>query len=411
MPFHTHTLPNGLTLLGEVNPSALSVALGFFVRTGARDETAAVSGVTHFLEHMIFKGTERRDALTVNRDFDRIGAESNAFTSEESTVFYAAVLPEYLETAVDILADILRPSLRSDDFVTEKEVILDEIVRYDVQPAWSAYDQSRRIHYAGHPLGNSILGTTESIRALTVEQMRTYYGQRYVAPNIHVVVAGQFDWATLVELVTARCAGWPAGPIGRQALHSVAGAGGQHLIRRDQAAQEYVLQIAAGPAADDDLRYAGDVLATAIGDATGSRLYWALIDPGLADSVSFSCDNYEAAGEFIVWFSSEPDQAAENLALVEAVLADVQTNGLTDTEIAQAKVKLASREVRGSERTMRRMLDIGRDWTYLRQYRTADDQLAAYDAVDATAIRTLLTRFPLTHRTTLALGPLAELAG
>src|SRR6202048_5242542 len=109
-------LDNGLQVIGETNPAARSVAIGFFVRTGARDETPEVSGVSHFLEHMMFKGTPRRTALDVNRDFDMIGANYNAFTSEENTVFHAAVLPEYLAQAVDILADILRPSLRGDDF-------------------------------------------------------------------------------------------------------------------------------------------------------------------------------------------------------------------------------------------------------------------------------------------------------
>src|ERR1700716_2612534 len=116
-------LKNGLQIIGETSPSARSVALGFFVRTGSRDETQEVSGVTHFLEHMVFKGTPRRTAFDVNRDFDRIGADYNAFTSEENTVFHAAVLPEYLGEAVDIIADILRPSLREDDFEMEKNVI------------------------------------------------------------------------------------------------------------------------------------------------------------------------------------------------------------------------------------------------------------------------------------------------
>src|SRR6201987_3190273 len=119
MPFHKHIVDNGLTIIGETSPSARSVALGFFVRTGARDETPEVSGVSHFLEHMVFKGTPRRSAVDVNRDFDRIGAHYNAFTSEENTVFYTAILPEYLPQAVDILADILRPSLRGEDFEME----------------------------------------------------------------------------------------------------------------------------------------------------------------------------------------------------------------------------------------------------------------------------------------------------
>src|SRR5438105_4424540 len=132
--FLQQTLPNGLNVIGEISPSARSVAIGFFVRTGSRDETPAECGVSHFLEHMVFKGTPRRSALDVNRDFDRIGAQYNAFTSEENTVFYAAVLPEYVPQAVDILADILRPSLRTDDFEMEKNVIIEEIRKYEDQP-------------------------------------------------------------------------------------------------------------------------------------------------------------------------------------------------------------------------------------------------------------------------------------
>src|SRR6266516_1420434 len=148
MTFHQHTLPNGLQLIGETSPSAKSVAVGFFVRTGARDEAPDESGVTHFLEHMVFKGTPRRTALDVNRDFDRIGARYNAFTSEENTVLYAAILPEYMPQAVDILADIRRPSLRGDDFDMEKNVIIEEIGMYEAQPMWSAYDHAKRVYFA-----------------------------------------------------------------------------------------------------------------------------------------------------------------------------------------------------------------------------------------------------------------------
>src|SRR3954462_12147561 len=194
MPFHSHKLPNGLTIIGETSPSARSAAVGFFVRTGSRDETPEVSGVSHFLEHMVFKGTPRRSAFDVNRDFDKIGAHYNAFTSEENTVFYAAVLPEYLPPAVDLLADILRLSLRVEDFEMEKNVIIEEIGMYEDQPHWSAYDHAKRAYFAEHPLGNSILGTPESIRVLKRDQMKEYFARRYVARNITVVAAGNFDW-------------------------------------------------------------------------------------------------------------------------------------------------------------------------------------------------------------------------
>src|SRR5436853_5499399 len=176
--FHHVRLSNGLQLLGETNPDARSVALGFFVRTGARDEGPEVSGVSHFLEHMVFKGTPRRTALDVNRDFDKIGADYNAFTSEENTVFYASVLPEYLPQAVDIIADILRPSLREDDFEMEKNVIIEEIGMYEDQPIWSAYDNAKKLYFAEHNIGNSILGTADSIRALKRDQMYEYFERR-----------------------------------------------------------------------------------------------------------------------------------------------------------------------------------------------------------------------------------------
>src|SRR5437660_7529215 len=205
MPFYHQALSNGLQIIGETSPSARSVALGFFVRTGSRDETGDISGVTHFLEHMVFKGTPRRTALDVNLDFDRIGAQYNAFTSEENTVFYAAILPEYLPQAVDILADILRPSLRKGDFDMEKNVIIEEIGMYEDQPMWSAYDAAKRAHFADHPLGNSILGTVKSIKTLKRDQMHAYFKRRYVAPNITVVAAGRFPWKRLLPHVQHHC--------------------------------------------------------------------------------------------------------------------------------------------------------------------------------------------------------------
>ncbi len=295
MSFHTHTLPNGLQILGEVNPAALSTALGFFVRTGARDEVDGESGVTHFLEHMIFKGTEKRNSIEVNRDFDCIGADNNAFTSEENTVFHATVLPEYLPRAVDVLADILRPSLRQADFDTEKDVILDEIARYDVQPGYACYDRAKQIFFGKHPLGQSILGTNDSITALRREQMTDYFQRRYLAPNILVVAAGKFDWAEFVHMIESYCGGWQGGPIGRFGLTPAKGSGGIHLIPRDKVTQEYVTLWSPAPAADSPLRYAAHVLTSIIGDYTGSRLYWELVDPGLAESADIGFCEYEKA--------------------------------------------------------------------------------------------------------------------
>jgi predicted Zn-dependent peptidase len=411
MPFHTHALSNGLTVIGETNPEALCAALGFWVKTGARDETPEVSGVSHFLEHMVFKGTERRDSLAVNRDFSKIGADNNAFTSEENTVYHAAFLPEFLPQAVDVLADIMRPSLRDADFDTEKSVILDEIVRYEVQPGWATYDNARRIYWNGHPLGNSVLGSTEGIKALRRDQMRRYFDERYVASNIVAIAAGNFDWPRFVELIDAACARWPSGRVNRADRREIKGPGGVHAIQRpkEKVSQQYLMTMSPGPAADSPLRHAASVLATVAGDYTGSRLFWALIDPGLAEEAGMGVDECDGAGVIATSFNCVPENANECHDLVNAILADLQKNGVTQDELDQARTKIVSREVRAVERTHRRMLSLGKDWVYLNQYRTLDDEMAAWDAVNSRSIRDVLDRYPLTESTTITLGPLEKL--
>jgi len=409
MQFQHSTLPNGLRLLGEISPSARSVAIGFFVRTGSRDESPEVSGVTHFLEHMVFKGTPRRSALDVNRDFDRIGASYNAFTSEENTVFYAAILPEYLPQAVDILADILRPSLRVEDFDMEKNVIIEEIGMYEDQPGWSAYDNAKKHYFVNHPLGNSILGTADSIRALTRDQMHEYFSRRYVAQNITAVAAGNFNWDHFVNLVGKACGQWPTGPVGRQGVKPATGPNTIQTIAKDKVVQEHVVMIAPAPAADSPLRHAADTLALAIGDDSGSRLYWELVDPGRAESADMSFHEYEGTGSFYASFSCEPDQASENLGIVRRVLNDVQKKNITAEEIQQAKSKIGSRVVRAGERPMGRMQAVGMSWTYLGQYRSVDDELQAFDAVTLDSVRDVMNQFPIDRITTLALGPLTKI--
>jgi predicted Zn-dependent peptidase len=406
--FYKHALRNGLRIIGETNSSARSVALGFFVRTGSRDETAPVSGVTHFLEHMVFKGTPRRTALDVNRDFDRIGAHYNAFTSEENTVFYAAILPEYLPESVDILADILRPSLRTEDFDMEKKVIIEEIGMYEDQPMWSAYDAAKRAHFAGHPLANSILGSVESIKSLKRDQMHAYFKRRYVAPNITVVAAGRFPWKRLLSLVEKHCGGWERGAVGRKGVRETKGAGTFQVVKKEKVTQEHVFMISPGPPVESPLRYAADILATVVGDDSGSRLYWALVDPGLADSADTSFHDYQGTGSFYTSFSCDPSKVQTNLEITAKILREVRQNGITEDELRQAKSKIGSRVVRGSERPMGRMQAIGMTWTYLQTYRTVDQELKAFDSVSLKTIREVLDRYPIDRFTTLALGPMKK---
>jgi predicted Zn-dependent peptidase len=409
MPFHQHKLANGLTVIGETSPAAKSASVGFFVRTGSRDETPDVCGVSHFLEHMVFKGTPRRSAADVNREFDRIGADYNAFTSEENTVFHAAVLPEYLPRAVDLLADVLRPSLRQEDFDTEKNVIIEEIGMYDDQPSWAAYDRAKQLHFADHPLSNSILGTPASITALTRDQMAAYHARRYVAPNVLVAAAGRFDFDNLVGLVTEACGNWEAGPTGRNGVCQTAGSKLSTVVTKERFLQEQIVLMSPAPAADDPLRYAAATLALILGDDSGSRLYWAIVDSGMAEGADIGFHEYEGTGAFLTMVSCDPERAGENLEAVRKIFREARRDGVTAEELQQAKNKIGSRVVRGSERPGGRMQAIGASWTYLGEYRSVDDELKAFDAVTLKSIRDVLDRFPIDEATTLALGPLKEL--
>src|SRR6476661_1524582 len=208
MLFRQHTLDNGLEIIAETSPDAYSAAYGFFVRTGARDETNEISGVSHFLEHMVFKGSANRTAAEVNRDLDDLSASSNAYTSEEQTVYYATTLPEDQEPIVELLADMMRPALRQDDFDTEKQVILEEIAKYDDQPPYGAHEKCMAAFFGEHPLGKSILGTPASVGGLARDQMLGYFEQRYSPKNMVLAAAGNVDFDSLILQAQNYCGRW-----------------------------------------------------------------------------------------------------------------------------------------------------------------------------------------------------------
>ncbi|MCA9295625.1 MAG: insulinase family protein, partial [Phycisphaerales bacterium] len=209
LQFKQATLDNGLVVVGEIDAAAPTAAIGFFVKAGARDETTAEMGTSHFLEHMMFKGTDHRSAAQVDEHFDDIGAVHNAFTTSEMTAFYAHTLPEHVMEAESILADILRPALRDDDFSDEKKVILEEIAMYNDRPFWVLYERAMERYYRTHPLSHRVLGTKDTISALTCDQMRAYFNHRYSADNTVVALAGQVDFDQMVDRLRRDCGHWP----------------------------------------------------------------------------------------------------------------------------------------------------------------------------------------------------------
>jgi predicted Zn-dependent peptidase len=403
--FRSQTLDNGLEIIAECNDEARSTSLGFFVRTGARDETDDVAGVSHFLEHMMFKGTPTRTAEQVNLEFDALGADYNAFTSEEQTVYYASILPEYQDRTLALLADMMRPSLRTEDFDTEKKVIIEEIRMYLDQPPYGADDVVRQLHYGKHPLGRSVLGTVESITDLPVEKMRAYFDRRYSPTNLTLVAAGKVDFDALVLSAELGCGKWEKVDAPREAPPAN-GACRLETVHKPQSTQEYVIQLSDGPSATDPDRYAAKLLATVLGDDCGSRLFWELIDPGYAESASLSHHDGIGAGAFITYLACDPEQTADNLKRLNDVLAAVESSGITAAELAQAKSKVNSRVVLGSERPRGRLFNLGGNWSNRREYRTVKDDLEAVDRITLADLAAVVKKFPLSKNTTVCVGPL-----
>ncbi len=408
MEFHQTQLDNGLTVVAETNPHVHSVAAGFYVRAGSRDESAEVSGVSHFLEHMAFKGDETHSADDVNRIFDEIGARYNASTSEEVTTYYGAVLPEYLPKALEMLATLIRPSLREEDFEVERQVILEEIGMYDDQPTSVCYDKSMESHFIGHPLGRSILGSRESITALTADRMREYHANHYGAGNIVLAVAGNTDWDEVRDLARRFCGHWPTGRHDRN-TEEARPPGVTRVLRRESSTLQYVIQMASAPSARSPHRHAAELLSVVVGSDSGSRLYWELVDSGLAEAAELGFHEYEGSGAWMTYVGSEPDATIDNLARVKAVYDAVNADGVTAEELERAKNKVSSAIVLRGERPMGRLSSLGANWIYREDYRSVEDDLRDCAAVDVSAVRELLDAYPLGQTTTVAVGPLASL--
>ena len=410
MKFHERKLDNGMQVIAELNPNVHSVAVGFFVRAGSRDETDDVSGVSHYLEHMAFKGNDKLSADDVNRIFDEIGAKYNASTSEEVTMFYAAILPEYLPTAMKVLTAILFPSLRQEDFDMEKQVILEEIGMYEDQPTFVAYENLMRTHFAGHPLSMAILGSNQSITDLTSEQMRQYHRDHYGAGTITMAVAGNSSWDDVQKLAEQFCGHWPSVSPPRP-TDEAKPAGGTKFVLREQALQQHVLQMAPGPVAVSELRHAAELLSVIVGDDSGSRMYWNLVDPGHADTAEVGYNEYDGTGTYLTVLSCRPEDAADNLKRIRDIYDEVNRDGVTDTELDQAKSKAASKIVLRSERPMGRLSSLGGNWVYRHEYESVENELIALRAVTSENIRELLDAYPLAQTTTVAVGPLKSFNG
>jgi predicted Zn-dependent peptidase len=385
-------LKNGLTVIGESNPANVSSAIGFFVKTGARDETPAESGLSHFLEHMMFKGTPTRSAIDINLELGNLGAQANAFTSEENTVYYAAVIPERFSEMQELLSDMLRPALDPSEFDMEKKVILEEIALYQDRPHFFLFENAFKDYFGSHPAGNSVLGSHDSVSALTHGQMRDYFDRRYSPSNIVLAASGNFSWDRFVADAERYTSQWQDQTVGRE-LSRFAGSAKQRVFKKANLAQAHAVLISEGVSAQDPERYPMALLSTMLGDSSGSRMYWDLINTGLAESAGVDSDERDGAGCFSAYLSTSPDRLEQVISIAKNILSTPRD--FSDQDLDRAKAKVCSRIVLDGEMPMGRLMALGLEWTYRKQSTPLSVIIERVRAVSRKDINSALERFAL----------------
>jgi len=404
MEFKKTILPNGLSIIGEVNKSAKSAAVGFFVRTGARDETKEINGVSHFLEPMLFKGNEKLSALEVNQAFDRTGAQFNAFTSEENTVYYAAVLPESLAEVTRLWTELMRPSLREDDFNIEKNVIKEEIAMYKDLPGFDVLDRCRSLHFDGHPCGNSVLGTEKSIDGLVSGQMRDYFVNRYCPNNMVLVCTGNFDWEQICSIAESSCGNWERKPVERL-IRDCRGSGKHQSLKKHSLVRQHICLMSPSPAFQDPRRFAASLLAVIVGDESGSRFFWQLVDKALAEEAHIQFAPMDGTGIFCSYIRCSSENVSRVLDTVNNIFQSLVAEGVSEKELTKARNKLLSAVVIKNELPMGRLVDLGFNWVYSEQYYTIAEEIELIKAVTVDDIAALIHQYNPCDFTQFMMGP------
>ncbi|SDG77086.1 Predicted Zn-dependent peptidase [Klenkia brasiliensis] len=408
-------LPGGLRVITEQMPGVLSATVGIWVGVGSRDETPGLGGSSHFLEHLLFKGTRSRTALEIATAMDAVGGEMNAFTAKEHTCYYANVLASDLPLAVTLLGDLVTDALNTaPDLESERTVVLEEIAMRDDEPADAVHDLFATTLFGDTPLGRSVLGTVESIEALTRDDVDGWYRSRYSAPSIVVAAAGRVDHAQVLDLVRAAFGDRLAGDVRPDPLRTgddgVPGTPAHRtgLIHR-RTEQTHLLLGSVGLGRLDPARYAAAVLDAAVGGGMSSRLFQEIREKrGLVYSVGSSLTHYAGSGVFSVYAGCAPKRVPEVLRLVRSGLAEVAADGLRDDEVARGIGQLKGGLVLGLEDTGSRMSRIGKSELSYGEYLPVREVLARLEAVDTAEVRAVAADL-LARPTALAVvGPYRE---
>jgi predicted Zn-dependent peptidase len=389
-----------------------SAAFGIWVGVGSRDETPVQAGAAHYLEHLLFKGTPRRSALDISASIDAVGGEMNAFTSKEYTCFYARVLDADLPLAVDVVSDLVTSALmRDDDVESERDVILEEIAMRDDDPSDLVHEEFADAMFGPTPLGRPILGTVETIEALTPRAIRAFYKKRYRPENMVVSAAGNVDHTAVVRLVrrafgdAGHLDGGDSPSVPRAGAFRTRGAGDVRVVSKTTEQANVVLGVP-GVARDDERRFSLGVLNAALGGGMSSRLFQEIREKrGLAYSVFSFASHYADTGMFGVYAGCMPKKLDEVLAITRDELAKVAAGGITAEELERGKGQLRGGLVLGLEDTGSRMSRIGKAELLAGELWSTAEVLDAIEAVTVDDVRDVATSLLEVAPTLAVIGP------
>ncbi len=386
-------LPNGLIVLTERMEHLHSVAMGVWIKSGSRCESAEVNGISHFVEHMLFKGTRSRSAQHIAREMDSIGGNLDAFTSKETICFNVKSLSDHAPIALDVLTDmVLNPTFAVPDIERERGVILEEIKIDEDNPDVLVHELFTQSFWKGHPLGSPILGTTETVRRLGQQQLFGYHGDRFHGGNMVFSAAGNLDHDQFVGAVAAKFSTLPSG---RPLSELSAPEPSARIILRNKKALEQVqicLGVPAPPVADDS-RYATSILNTVLGGGMSSRLFQNIREErGLAYSVYSDMSPYRDTGNFCVYAGTSAGKALEVVDLILAEFKNLKESPVGEEELTRAKDQLRGNILLSLESSNARMANLARQEMYFHQFISADEIIARISEVTSAEVQAMAQR-------------------
>lgn len=392
--FVEYRLDNGLRIVIEPMRHVRSVACGFLARTGSRDESPEQAGISHFLEHMCFKGTPRRDWRQITLDFDRLGAYYNAFTSRDHTFYYGWVRATDFEPILELLADMMCSTIPPDAFETERSVILEEIAQAHDSLDHLIYDVLHEQALNGHPLAWPILGYERTIRSLPREAMLAYHRHRYAPNNLVLIVAGNVDPPRVLEAARRYCGQWTPAECPRRREPPPFRPG--RLCRVVERFRQQAVALAwPAPGATDAFYETANATAAILG-GSNSRIYWNVVQKGLCASATAMYVPYEDRGLMIIGGICDPQQCEEFTAALRDQARSLSTDGAEEREVQRVRNRRRTALAAEAEAPYYRLVQLMDDVDYRGQPRTAEERLAAVQAVTPQRVHDYLRAFPVT---------------